>query len=173
MMTMVMLGRLWCGGDDGSGYDIVGMVVMRCDEDGGVVGGFDRGGGDGVAAAAAGGGGKTARAGASGVDGRVDRVTRKLFEAHRKTPPEKFFGGGDVVAGGGGWPEKMTGGGGVPEYLREKEGVYKCVMLANNLKVFSMLNAPWSTCDQKFQVGIVSPDRSIHNTSAYNSGHDM
>ncbi|GKD35215.1 hypothetical protein Tco_1250724, partial [Tanacetum coccineum] len=27
--------RLWCGGDDGSGYDIVGMVVMRCDEDGG------------------------------------------------------------------------------------------------------------------------------------------
>ncbi|GJT63825.1 hypothetical protein Tco_1015305 [Tanacetum coccineum] len=35
MMTMVMLGRLWCGGDDGSGYDIVGMVVMRCDEDGG------------------------------------------------------------------------------------------------------------------------------------------
>ncbi|GJU77187.1 hypothetical protein Tco_1274257 [Tanacetum coccineum] len=28
-------------------------------------------------------------------------------------------------------------------------------MLANNLKVFSMLNAPWSTCDQKFQVGIV------------------
>ncbi|GJT16135.1 hypothetical protein Tco_0874841 [Tanacetum coccineum] len=35
MMTMVMLGRLWCGGDDGSGYDIVGMVVMICDEDGG------------------------------------------------------------------------------------------------------------------------------------------
>ncbi|GJW04010.1 putative reverse transcriptase domain-containing protein [Tanacetum coccineum] len=32
-----------------------------------------------------------------------------------------------MVAGGGGWPEKMTGGGGVPEYLREKEGVYKCV----------------------------------------------
>ncbi|GKE22156.1 hypothetical protein Tco_1433668, partial [Tanacetum coccineum] len=28
MMTMVMLGRLWCGGDDGSGYDIVGMVVV-------------------------------------------------------------------------------------------------------------------------------------------------
>ncbi|GJR69281.1 hypothetical protein Tco_0015346 [Tanacetum coccineum] len=38
---------------------------------------------------------------ASGVDGRLDRVTRKLFEAHRKTPPEKFSGGGDVVAGGG------------------------------------------------------------------------
>ncbi|GJU10936.1 hypothetical protein Tco_1133332 [Tanacetum coccineum] len=35
MMTMVMLGWLWCGCDDGSGYDIVGMVVMRCDEDGG------------------------------------------------------------------------------------------------------------------------------------------
>ncbi|GJV71221.1 putative ribonuclease H-like domain-containing protein [Tanacetum coccineum] len=32
-----------------------------------------------------------------------------------------------------------------------------------------MLNAPWSTCDQKFKVGIVSPDRSIHNTSAHNS----
>ncbi|GJV66751.1 hypothetical protein Tco_1482260 [Tanacetum coccineum] len=29
--------------------------------------------------------------------------------------------------------------------------------------------APWSTCDQKFKVGIVSPDRSIHNTSAHNS----
>ncbi|GKE87009.1 hypothetical protein Tco_1564484, partial [Tanacetum coccineum] len=42
-----------------------------------------------------------ARVGASGVDGRVDRVTRKLFEAHQKTPPEKFSGGGDVVAGGG------------------------------------------------------------------------
>ncbi|GJR44313.1 reverse transcriptase domain-containing protein [Tanacetum coccineum] len=38
-----------------------------------------------------------AQVGASG----VDRVTRKLFEAHRKTPPEKFSGGGDVVAGGG------------------------------------------------------------------------
>ncbi|GJR17322.1 hypothetical protein Tco_0965849 [Tanacetum coccineum] len=34
-----------------------------------------------------------------------------------------------------------------------------------------MLNAPWSTCDQKFKVGIVSPDRSIHNTSAHNSGN--
>ncbi|GJY89524.1 hypothetical protein Tco_0504720 [Tanacetum coccineum] len=31
-----------------------------------------------------------ARVGASGVDGRVDRVTRKLFEAHKKTLPEKF-----------------------------------------------------------------------------------
>ncbi|GKE26976.1 hypothetical protein Tco_1442360 [Tanacetum coccineum] len=41
-----------------------------------------------------------ARVGASGVDGRVDRVTRKLFEAHRKTSPEKFSDGGDVVAGG-------------------------------------------------------------------------
>ncbi|GKB37713.1 hypothetical protein Tco_0882655, partial [Tanacetum coccineum] len=40
-------------------------------------------------------------------------------------------------------------------------------------KLFSMLNAPWSTCDQKFQVGIVSPDRSIHNTSAYNSGNNL
>ncbi|GJZ56175.1 integrase, catalytic region, zinc finger, CCHC-type containing protein [Tanacetum coccineum] len=38
-------------------------------------------------------------------------------------------------------------------------------------KLFSMLNAPWSTCDQKFKVGIVSPDRSIHNTSAHNSGN--
>ncbi|GKB11452.1 hypothetical protein Tco_0845375 [Tanacetum coccineum] len=47
--------------------------------------------------------------GASGVDGRVDRVTRKLFEAHRKTPPEKFSGGGAMVAGGG--------GGGVPEFM--------------------------------------------------------
>ncbi|GKC33734.1 hypothetical protein Tco_1046118 [Tanacetum coccineum] len=45
MMTMVMLGRLWCGGDDGSGYDIVGMVVMRCDEDGG--GGMMKRGDDG------------------------------------------------------------------------------------------------------------------------------
>ncbi|GJV47804.1 hypothetical protein Tco_1438016 [Tanacetum coccineum] len=36
-------------------------------------------------------------------------------------------------------------------------------------KLFSMLNAPWSTCDQKFKVRIVSPDRSIHNTSAHNS----
>ncbi|GJW42317.1 hypothetical protein Tco_0071116 [Tanacetum coccineum] len=45
---------------------------------------------------------------ASGVDGRVDRVTRKLFEAHRKTPPEKFSGGGDMVAGGG----RVAGGGG-------------------------------------------------------------
>ncbi|GJS50655.1 hypothetical protein Tco_0624017 [Tanacetum coccineum] len=31
----VMLGRTWFRDDDGSGYDIVGMVVMRCDEDGG------------------------------------------------------------------------------------------------------------------------------------------
>ncbi|GJY35073.1 putative reverse transcriptase domain-containing protein [Tanacetum coccineum] len=38
---------------------------------------------------------------ASGVDGRVDRVMRKLFEAHRKTPPKKFSGGGAMVAGGG------------------------------------------------------------------------
>ncbi|GJR70580.1 hypothetical protein Tco_0016645 [Tanacetum coccineum] len=59
-----------------------------------------------------------ARVGASGVDGRVDRVTRKLFEAHRKTPPEKFFGGGDVVAGGG---RVAGGGGGLPEFMgREK-----------------------------------------------------
>ncbi|GJZ19322.1 hypothetical protein Tco_0555912, partial [Tanacetum coccineum] len=36
-----------------------------------------------------------------------------------------------------------------------------------------MLNAPWSTCDQKFKVGIVSPDRSIHNTSAHNSGNNL
>ncbi|GKE56271.1 hypothetical protein Tco_1495456 [Tanacetum coccineum] len=38
-----------------------------------------------------------AQVGASG----VDRVTRKLFEAHRKTPPEKFSGGGEVVPCGG------------------------------------------------------------------------
>ncbi|GJU66088.1 hypothetical protein Tco_1252347 [Tanacetum coccineum] len=29
-----------------------------------------------------------------------------------------------------------------------------------------MLNAPWSTCNQKFKVGIVSPDMSIHNARA-------
>ncbi|GJS56749.1 hypothetical protein Tco_0651533 [Tanacetum coccineum] len=40
----------------------------------------------------------------------------------------------------------------------------RCRMLANNLKVFSMLNAPWSTCDQKFQVGIVTgvQDAGVH-----------
>ncbi|GJU25374.1 hypothetical protein Tco_1163995 [Tanacetum coccineum] len=27
-------------------------------------------------------------------------------------------------------------------------------MLANNLTVLTMINAPWSTCDQKFQAGI-------------------
>ncbi|GJX15949.1 hypothetical protein Tco_0216781 [Tanacetum coccineum] len=31
------------------------------------------------------------------------------------------------------------------------------LMLANNLKVFSMLNAPWSTCDQKFHGGLSVP----------------
>ncbi|GKB12928.1 FAR1-related sequence 5-like protein [Tanacetum coccineum] len=37
--------------------------------------------------------------------------------------------------------------------------------LANNQKVFTMLNAPWSTCDQgKFQVGIVVPIDSIPHT---------
>ncbi|GJV61539.1 hypothetical protein Tco_1467639, partial [Tanacetum coccineum] len=29
-------------------------------------------------------------------------------------------------------------------------------MLANNLTVLTMLNAPWPTCDQKFKVGIVT-----------------
>ncbi|GKF86288.1 hypothetical protein Tco_0254115, partial [Tanacetum coccineum] len=51
-----------------------------------------------------------ARVGASGVDGWVDRVTRKLFEAHRKTPPEKFSGGGRVAGCGGGLPEFMGRG---------------------------------------------------------------
>ncbi|GJY60293.1 hypothetical protein Tco_0460950 [Tanacetum coccineum] len=36
-------------------------------------------------------------------------------------------------------------------------------------KVLNMLNAPWSTCDQKFKAGIVSPDRSTHNIHAYPS----
>ncbi|GJV29105.1 hypothetical protein Tco_1385553 [Tanacetum coccineum] len=55
-----------------------------------------------------------AQVGASG----VDRVTRKLFEAHRKTPPEKFSGGGEVVPCGGNMEmepgiENMT----ISEYL--------------------------------------------------------
>ncbi|GKB83315.1 hypothetical protein Tco_0950210, partial [Tanacetum coccineum] len=64
------------------------------------LGGGDGGVGCGGTAAGEEGEGKTA-SGASGVDARVDRVTRKLFEAHRKTPPEKFSGGGAMVAGGG------------------------------------------------------------------------
>ncbi|GKA99755.1 putative reverse transcriptase domain-containing protein, partial [Tanacetum coccineum] len=69
--------------------------------------GGDGGVGCGGTAAGEEGEGKTA-SGASGVDGRVDRVTRKLFEAHRKTPPEKFSGGGAMVAGDG----RVAGGGG-------------------------------------------------------------
>ncbi|GJU42178.1 hypothetical protein Tco_1195135 [Tanacetum coccineum] len=68
------------------------LFLFECGGDGGV--------GCGGTAAGEEGEGKTA-SGASGVDGRVDRVTRKLFEAHRKTPPEKFSGGGAMVAGGG------------------------------------------------------------------------
>nr|GFB47819.1 hypothetical protein [Tanacetum cinerariifolium] len=37
----------------------------------------------------------------SGVEGRIDRVTRKLFGFAGKIPPEKFSGGRRVVAGGG------------------------------------------------------------------------
>ncbi|GJY25117.1 hypothetical protein Tco_0399843 [Tanacetum coccineum] len=65
-----------------------------------------------AAAEAAGGGREKARVGASGVDGRVYRVMRKLFEAHRKTPPEKFSGGGDVVAGGGRGGRRCAAGNG-------------------------------------------------------------
>ncbi|GKA48491.1 hypothetical protein Tco_0741449, partial [Tanacetum coccineum] len=68
--------------------------------------------------------GKKARVGASGVDGRVDRVTRRLFEAHRKTPPEKFFGGGAMVADGG---RVVGGGGGLAGNNGEGERVYKFV----------------------------------------------
>ncbi|GKD35216.1 hypothetical protein Tco_1250725 [Tanacetum coccineum] len=57
----------------------------------------------------------------SGRSGHEDSI---WFRPERS--PKNFSGGGGMVAGGGGWPEKMTGGGGVPEYLREKEGVYKC-----------------------------------------------
>ncbi|GJQ90478.1 putative ribonuclease H-like domain-containing protein [Tanacetum coccineum] len=48
--------------------------------------------------------------------GWVDRKKRKLFEAHRKTPSEKFFGGGAAVVAGmvaemvvGRWPDKRGG----------------------------------------------------------------
>ncbi|GKF47226.1 hypothetical protein Tco_0137028, partial [Tanacetum coccineum] len=44
MVVLLWWQRGWCGwrwemawSDDGSGYDIVGMVLMRCDEDGGGV----------------------------------------------------------------------------------------------------------------------------------------
>ncbi|GJW59861.1 hypothetical protein Tco_0109196 [Tanacetum coccineum] len=64
---------------------------------------------------------------ASGVDGRLDRVTRKLFEAHRKTPLEKFFGSGDMVAGGG---RVAGGGGGLPEFMgRERVFICLCVCI--------------------------------------------
>ncbi|GKF38866.1 hypothetical protein Tco_0118927 [Tanacetum coccineum] len=53
---------------------------------------------------AAGGKGTKWRVEARDYEDRIDREVRKLFGAHRKTPPEKFSGGGDddlVVAGGG------------------------------------------------------------------------
>ncbi|GKF20709.1 hypothetical protein Tco_0069347, partial [Tanacetum coccineum] len=89
--------------------------------------------------------------GASGVDGRVDRVTRKLFEAHRKTPPEKFSGGGAMVAGGG--------GGGVPEFMgreRPPHGVAMggshrpkgCLLAVDDLdKLWSLVKERFSSTD--------------------------
>ncbi|GJW25162.1 hypothetical protein Tco_0038973 [Tanacetum coccineum] len=69
-------------------------------------------------------------------------------------------------------PENVTTTGVAPETdLGEEVAAMGPVVSAKTTyKLFSMLNAPWSTCDQKFKVGIVSPDRSIHNTSAHNSG---
>ncbi|GKD10340.1 hypothetical protein Tco_1190025, partial [Tanacetum coccineum] len=81
--------------------------------------GGDGGVGCGGTAAGEEGEGKTA-SDASGVDGRVDRVTRKLFEAHRKTPPENFSGGGAMVAGGG-----RVAGGGLPEKGGERVKVLR------------------------------------------------
>ncbi|GJT16134.1 hypothetical protein Tco_0874840 [Tanacetum coccineum] len=112
MMTMVMLGRLWCGGDDGSGYDIVGMVVMICDEDGG--GGMMKvaaGCGDGDVG------------GCSGGDAAVAAAVVAIGVA-----VDDGSGGVIVVRG-----MVMVAAG----------------MLANNLKVLPMLNAPDQTSDPR------------------------
>nr|GFA99344.1 hypothetical protein [Tanacetum cinerariifolium] len=47
----------------------------------------------------------------SGVEGRIDRVMRKLFGFAGKIPPEKFSGGG-MVAAAGGRPAVAAAGGG-------------------------------------------------------------
>ncbi|GKA52049.1 putative reverse transcriptase domain-containing protein, partial [Tanacetum coccineum] len=88
----------------------------------------DDGVGCGGTAAGEEGEGKT-RVRASECDGRVDRVTRKLFEAHQKTLPEKFSGSGDMVAGGG-----RVAGGGLPEKEKESWRAY--------IYAFGLTNAP-------------------------------
>ncbi|GJY08821.1 hypothetical protein Tco_0375875, partial [Tanacetum coccineum] len=94
MMAAVELGwrwEWWCDGGGGRGVEWGGSRRgwWRSDGDGGV-------GCGGTAA-----GEEKRRVEESEYDERVDRVTRKLFEAHRKTPPEKFSTGGDVVAAAG------------------------------------------------------------------------
>ncbi|GJW53693.1 hypothetical protein Tco_0097778 [Tanacetum coccineum] len=79
-------------------------------------GGGDDGVGCGGTAAGEEGEGKSA-SGASGVDGRVDRVTRKLFEAHRnlRERDESIIYIGESESRGGGygvgWHGKRRGGG--------------------------------------------------------------
>ncbi|GJU66960.1 integrase, catalytic region, zinc finger, CCHC-type containing protein [Tanacetum coccineum] len=70
---------------------------------------------------------------AAAVAADSDRVTRKLFEAHRKTPPEKFSGGGDVVAGGGRGGRRWAAGNG--------RGERESIALGFQMTFYSLIDA--------------------------------
>ncbi|GKC41474.1 hypothetical protein Tco_1059196 [Tanacetum coccineum] len=48
---------------------------------------------------------------------------------------------------------------------------YRLECMPKHSKVLNMLNASWSTYEQKFKAGIVSPDRSTHNIRVYNTSN--